>query len=72
MTLQELSRRDFLRICTAITATLGLPYAYVEKVQASVQKKSPLLSGYTLWSALVVQRLFSDPPIHLLADFCLK
>lgn len=41
MTLQELSRRDFLRICTAITATLGLPYAYVEKVQASVQKKKP-------------------------------
>lgn len=37
--LKELSRRDFLRICTAITATLGLPFTYVETVQSAVQAK---------------------------------
>lgn len=38
----ELNRRDFLKICTILTATMGLPHSFVEKVEAAVQaKKKP-------------------------------
>ncbi len=36
--LKELSRRDFLKICTIVTATMGLPYSMVEKVEAAMKK----------------------------------
>lgn len=36
--LQELSRRDFLKICTIVTATMGLPYSMVDKVQAAIKE----------------------------------
>ncbi len=31
------SRRDFLKICTLITATMGLPHNFVERVEAAVK-----------------------------------
>lgn len=33
----SISRRDFLRICTVLSATMGLPYTMVDKVEASVK-----------------------------------
>ncbi len=36
---EELSRRDFLKICTIVTATLGLPYTMVGKIEAAVKSK---------------------------------
>jgi hydrogenase small subunit/[NiFe] hydrogenase small subunit len=38
LNLKELSRRDFLKICTIVTATMGLPYSMVEKVEAAMKK----------------------------------
>jgi len=38
LNLKELSRRDFLKICTIVTATMGLPYSMVEKVEAAIKK----------------------------------
>ncbi len=34
----KLSRRDFLKICTIVTASMGLPYTMVEKVNAALKK----------------------------------
>lgn len=36
--LKDLSRRDFLKICTIVTATMGLPVSMVEKVEAALKK----------------------------------
>ncbi|MGB9762073.1 MAG: hydrogenase small subunit, partial [Caldimicrobium thiodismutans] len=33
----RLNRRDFLKICTVITGTLGLPHTFVDKVSAAVK-----------------------------------
>jgi hydrogenase small subunit/[NiFe] hydrogenase small subunit len=35
--LARLSRRDFLKICTLVTATMGLPHSFVERVEAAVK-----------------------------------
>lgn len=37
--LTNINRRDFLKICTILTATMGLPHALVKKVEASVKAK---------------------------------
>jgi len=64
--LARLSRRDFLKICTMVTATLGLPYSFVERVEAAVTaSKSQLSSGLTSWSAQAVRRACLGPLIHL-------
>jgi len=34
----ELSRRDFLKICTIVTASMGLPFSMVDKVTAALEK----------------------------------
>jgi len=34
----KLSRRDFLKICTIVTASMGLPYTMVDKVAAAIKK----------------------------------
>ncbi|MFN3504831.1 MAG: hydrogenase small subunit [Caldimicrobium sp.] len=40
--LENLSRRSFLKICTILTASMGLPFNFVEKVEAALQvKKKP-------------------------------
>lgn len=36
--LTELTRRDFLKICTIVTATMGLPFSMVDKVEAALKK----------------------------------
>ncbi|MEZ0343919.1 MAG: hydrogenase small subunit [Caldimicrobium sp.] len=35
----RLNRRDFLKICTMVTATMGLPHAFVDRVYAAVKAK---------------------------------
>ena len=37
--LKELSRRDFLKICTIVTASMGLPFSMVDKVSAALRKR---------------------------------
>ncbi len=34
----EISRRDFLKICTIVTASMGLPYTMVDQVSAALRK----------------------------------
>ncbi len=43
--LKEISRRDFLKICTIVTATMGFPFSMVDKVAAALKsgKKPPVI-----------------------------
>jgi len=50
LNLKELNRRDFLKICTIVTAIMGLPYSMVKKVEAAMKRgpktHSDLVSFY--------------------------
>ncbi len=41
LSFKELSRRDFLKICTIVTATMGLPATMIDKVSAALRGKKP-------------------------------
>jgi hydrogenase small subunit len=40
------SRRDFLKFCTVMTATLGLPSTFIPKIAAAIEKKP---KPYAVW-----------------------
>ncbi len=71
--MKELSRRDFLKICTIVTATMGLPYSMVEKVEAAIKKgpKPPVIWLHFMECTGCTESLLraSHPPIgELLLD----